>query len=422
MYRYRPPALRALALVLILPLAACSLVKTVPAPRTQATPSAPVLLPALPIPDEAVPSGDEAPVRTPQAAMPWLKPSGWNALPGWRDDNLAEAWPAWQQSCAGLKRQSAWRKVCTTAEKINNPDSGRVRDFFEDHFRVYQVNQNEGVIDGLVTGYYEPLLRGSRDLSWKYRYPLYSPPDDLLAVDLSSVYPELKNLRLRGRIEGRKIVPYYTRADLSSGKGNLNGKELLWVDDPVELFFLEVQGSGRVQLESGEMLRVGYADQNGYPYKSIGKWLIEKGELTLAQASMQGIKEWARQNPGRLTDLLNVNPSQVFFRLLPSNNGNGPLGALGVPLTPERSIAVDPRAHPLGAPVWLATTQPNSPESLNRLMFAQDTGGAIRGNVRADFFWGFGDEAGKKAGGMKQRGRMWLILPRDYPLSTLIRN
>lgn len=409
--RSLPILLTALAL-----LTACSPSPIAPITRLSASKPGAGTPPATFTPASTSEPATEAIVKTSPGTATWLKPASWNDLPGWTADDLTQAWPAWQQSCKGTKRQSAWRPVCLASEQLNTPDRAQIRAFFEENFKVYQINQAEGGIDGLVTGYYEPLLRGSRDISWKYRYPLYSPPDDLLVVDLGSVYPELKNLRLRGRIEGRKIVPYYTRADLSAGKGKLNGKELAWVDDPVELFFLEVQGSGRLQLENGDMLRVGYADQNGYPYKSIGKWLIEKGELTPAQASMQGIKEWARRNPGRLTELLNINPSQVFFRELPNTDG-GPLGALGIPLTSERSIAIDPRAHPLGAPIWLATTQPNATEPLNRLMFAQDTGGAIRGNVRADFFWGFGDEAGKKAGAMKQKGRMWILLPRDYPIA-----
>ena len=183
--------------------------------------------------------------------------------------------------------------------------------------------------------------------------------------------------------------------------------------DPIELFFLQVQGSGRVELPDGRRVRVGYAEQNGHPYQSIGRWLVEKGELKLEQASMQGIQAWARANPKRLNELLNANPSFVFFRELP-DSGGGPLGALGVPLTAGRSIAVDPRAIPLGAPVFLSTTQPLSEQPLQRLVMAQDTGGAIKGAVRADFFWGFGAEAGAQAGRMRQKGEMWALLPNAY--------
>jgi membrane-bound lytic murein transglycosylase A len=188
------------------------------------------------------------------------------------------------------------------------------------------------------------------------------------------------------------------------------------VDDAVELFFLQIQGSGRVQLEDGSMLRLGYADQNGHPYRSVGRWLVERGELPLEKASLQGIQAWARQNPARMNDMLNYNASYVFFRELPADLP-GPLGALGVPVTARRSVAVDPRFVPLGAPVYIATTWPNTAKPLNRLMLAQDTGGAIRGPVRADYFWGFGADAAREAGRMRQPLRMWVLLPKDYPLN-----
>lgn len=395
-----------------------------PAPVTPPPVAPPdVKPPVLPLPAEpvaptvpVVPSEAE-PAKAAVSVMEWLKPAPWQDLPGWKDDDLTQAWPAFVQSCKALRRKAGWQAVCAAAERQTSQDADALRGFFEKQFNLFQVMQTDGGLDGLVTGYYEPLLRGSREFNWKYRFPLYAPPDDLLVVDLSSVYPELKNLRLRGRLQGKKIVPYFNRGEIESGKASMRGKEVAWVDDPVELFFLQVQGSGRIQMDNGEVMRIGYADQNGHPYKSIGKWLVEQGELTLDKASMQGIKDWGRRNPDKLSDLLATNPSYVFFRELPNAQG-GPLGSLGVPLTAERSIAVDPRGIPLGAPVWLASTRPNSSELLNRLVIAQDTGGAIRGNVRADFFWGFGDEAGQKAGAMKQKGRMWLMLPLDYPVAT----
>lgn len=233
----------------------------------------------------------------------------------------------------------------------------------------------------------------------------------MITVDLGSAYPELKSLRLRGRLVGNKLVPYWSRAEIQAGKGVSSGDVLAWADDPIALFFLQVQGSGRIALPNGDQLRVGYADQNGYPYKSIGKWLIDRGEITAGQATMQGIQQWARANPSRLNELLANNPSYVFFRKLPSGTG-GPLGAMGVPLTNGHSIAIDPRYTPLGTPVWLATTYPASREPLRRLVYAQDTGSAIKGAVRADFFWGFGDQAGEQAGRMRQAGEMWLLLPK----------
>jgi membrane-bound lytic murein transglycosylase A len=389
-----------------------------PSPAVPVTPT-PALEPPAPEPSAAAPP--QEPARPVPIAMPWLKPAVFAQLPGWRDDDLTLAWPAWLQSCRGLRGNPAWSSVCQAAMQIPGvPDSSEIRAFMERYFQPWQINQSDGGIDGLVTGYYEPLLRGSRYPTSRYRYPIYGPPDDMLVVDLATIYPELKNLRLRGRLQGNKVVPYWSRAEIEAGTAPVRGKEILWVDDPLELFFLQVQGSGRVRLDNGnnggEIVRVGYADQNGYPYRSIGKWLIEKGEIAPDKASMQGIKDWARKNPERLTELLNANPSYVFFHELPV--GAGPLGALGVPLTGERSIAVDPRGIPLGAPVWLATTRPNAKDALNRLVLAQDTGSAIRGNVRADYFWGYGEDAGKLAGAMKQKGRMWVLLPRDYPIVT----
>ncbi|NTV96411.1 MAG: murein transglycosylase A [Thiobacillus sp.] len=384
-----------------------------PAPSLPApAPSAPE--PAVAVPP-TVPASAPEMIKTAPVAMDWLKAGAWSDLPGWKTDDLKAAWPAWLQSCAVIQRQSAWRDVCAEAARLANPDAESIRAYFKNRFTPYQVREVDGTAEGLVTGYYEPLLRGSRTLTPKYRYPLRAPPDDLLVIDLSTVYPELKSLRLRGRLDGNKVVPYFTRGDIEAGRTPVPGREIAWVDDPVELFFLQVQGSGRIRLESGETMRVGYAEHNGHPYRSIGKWLVERGELTLDKASMQGIKDWARAHPERLPELMAANPSYVYFRELPDQDG-GPLGALGVPLTGERSIAVDPRALPLGAPVWLATSRPNANAALNRLMLAQDTGGAIQGNVRADFFWGFGEEAGKLAGAMKQKGRLWLLLPRDYPL------
>ncbi|MFM9970952.1 MAG: murein transglycosylase A [Burkholderiales bacterium] len=279
----------------------------------------------------------------------------------------------------------------------------------------WRIATAEGNTQGLVTGYYEPLLRGSRTRQGAFQIPLYSAPDDLLTIDLSAINPELRNMRLRGRIEGRRVVPYFSRAEIDAGTAPLKGKELVWVDDVIEAFFLQIQGSGRIQFNNGDTLRLGYADQNGHPYISIGRVLIEQGELRSSDASMQGIQAWARANPSRLAELLAQNPSYVFFRELPRSSSDpnlGPPGALGVALTPQRSIAVDPRFIPLGAPIYLATTRPNKDEPLNRLVFAQDTGGAIRGAVRADYFWGFGAAAGAEAGRMRQQGRLWLLWPK----------
>jgi membrane-bound lytic murein transglycosylase A len=345
-----------------------------------------------------------------------LKPVGWDALPGWSEDRLTEAWNAFLRSCGTLRSRPAWQPVCASAATIDPADEAGIRQFFEGSFVPHALVNPDGSDSGMITGYYEPLLKGSRTRSAAYRFAIYAVPDDLLTIDLTEVYPELKNMRLRGRLDGKRVVPYYPRADIETGMGGAAGKELLWAEDAVDLFYLQVQGSGRVLLDTGETVRVGYADQNGHPYRSIGRVLVDRGELTLDQASMQGIKAWAERNPDRVTELLNQNASYVFFKESPAT-ADGPTGSLGVPLTAGRSLAVDTRAVPMGAPVFLATTFPNSTQPLNRLMVAQDTGGAIRGAVRADFFWGFGEEAGAQAGRMRQSGRMWVLLPRGFVLT-----
>lgn len=350
-------------------------------------------------------------------------------LPATRDDDWAAAWPAFVQTCRALGKREAWRKVCADAAALNAADGARVKQFFAtgfDGFRLLAETVDdsrppETRSSGLVTGYYEPVLAGSRSQSARFSSPLYRVPSDLLVVDLASVYPELASLRLRGKQQGRRIVPYPTRGEIAGGN-LLAGQELLWVDDPVEAFFLQVQGSGRIRFDDGATIRVGFADQNGHPYKSIGRWLIEQGELSADQASMQGIKAWVARNPPRLRELLDSNPSFVFFRELPLGDpAAGPVGALGVPLTPGRSVAADPRYIPLGAPIVLATTDPTTRAPLTRPLLAQDTGGAIRGPLRFDFFWGLGSEAGEIAGRQRYEGSVWLLVPRGSTPEELLR-
>jgi membrane-bound lytic murein transglycosylase A len=355
-----------------------------------------------------VPCKDQEP---PKPAEPALQPAAYGDLPGWQGDDLLPAFQAFVNQCASLQKQALWRAACNSASTAAPTDASSVRAWFESQLRPWQLVNPDGNRTGLVTGYYEPILKGSRTRKSPYTTPVFGVPEDLIVVDLGELYPELKHMRLRGRLEGRKLVPYYSRADWAQQEDKR--KSLLWVDDPIDFFFMQIQGSGQIELDDGSRIRLNYADQNGHPYRSIGRWLIDKGELKPEQASMQGIKAWARANPKRLQELLNTNPSLVFFRELKAE-GSGPQGAMGLALTPERSIAVDPRITPLGAPVWLATTQPNSDAPLQRLMLAQDTGGAIRGPVRADFYWGSGPAAGSQAGKMKQSGSMWVLLPRDH--------
>jgi membrane-bound lytic murein transglycosylase A len=397
--------LQAGCLCAFLALAGCETVKPPPAPPPQ--PQPPVVTPAPPV----VP----VPAPPPVTAGGVLRRADWSQLPGWREDDPALAWEPFLAGCRVLSKQDAWRAVCAAAEGISSPGREQARRFFELNFTPFQLVQPDGGEEGVVTGYYEPLLRGSRTRSSRFRYPVRGVPDDLLVIDLAELYPELKGMRLRGRLDGRRVVPYYSREEIEQGRSDASGKVILWVDDAIELFFLQIQGSGRVALDTGETVRVGYGEQNGYPYRSIGRLLVERGELPLEKASMQGIQAWARANPGKATDLLNQNASYVFFNEAPAGLP-GPYGALGVPLTAQRSVAVDRTFVPLGAPVFLATTWPLSSRPLNRLMLAQDTGGAIRGAVRADFFWGFGEEAAREAGRMKQALRMWVLLPNGYPV------
>jgi membrane-bound lytic murein transglycosylase A len=382
-------------------------------------PPAPPVVPTPP----AVPSPPAPPLPA------TYRTAAWSALPGWGDDPIHEAWPAYIAGCRALvaspTRQALWQPACAAATRIDGNSTGAVRAFFESHFIPYQVAAADGADTGLITGYYEPLLAGSHTKSARYPVPLYGVPDDLLVIDLAALYPELRDKRLRGRVEGRRVVPYWPRADIEAGRASVDSNTLVYVDDPVEAFFLQIQGSGRIRLDDGATMRVGYADQNGHPYRSIGRVLIDRGELTLPEATMQGIRDWGRRNPDKLAALLDENPSYVFFREVPPPSPgtlaaeiDGPFGSLGVPLLSERTIAVDPRSIPLGTPVYLATTYPLSDEPLRRLVLAQDTGGAIRGAVRGDFFWGFGDGAGRQAGRMRQQGRMWILWPKDAPLPT----
>lgn len=371
----------------------------------------------------------EKPAPAVQIIKP-LKPASWSDLPGWSDDKtLTEAFPAQLQSCNALGKKPGWQEACNAARALSDKqrqDPSALRAYYQKYYQPYQLVQNDGAGNGLFTGYYEPLLQGARQAGSRARYPIYGVPPNLLTIELGDLFPELKGKRVRGRLTSdNKVIPYWTREQIDADPTRINAKTLAWVDDPIELFFLQIQGSGRVQMPDGSRLRVGYADQNGQPYQSIGSVLIKQGALTKDTASMQGIQNWARNNPGKVQALLNANPSYVFFRVLPTDPNNpdaGPPGALGVPLTPGRSIAIDPRATPLGAPVWLDTTLPNSNKPMQRLVLAQDTGGAIKGAVRADFFWGFGAEAGKEAGRMKQPGQMWTLLPPAAVPADKVRN
>lgn len=398
------------ACLALLYLAACS--SAPPQPPAAAGQVCPACPASTPCPVCAAPAPQpEAPAAAPLAR------AAWEDLPGWATDDLRPAWPAFLESCKALQKRARWplwQPACTAAASVDASDNAALHAFFEREFIPFAATNPDGSRHGMITGYYEPLLAGARTRDAKNRFPLHAVPADLLTIELGDVLPDLKNRRLRGRLVGNKVLPYWSRAEISAREEKApQTPTLFWVDDAVEAFFLQIQGSGRVKLPSGETVRIGYADQNGHPYHSIGRLLIERGELQPGAASMQGIQAWARAHPQKLDELLNANPSYVFFRELPSSLGpdSGPIGALGVPLTAERSIAVDPRYVTLGAPVFLATDETTTAGPLQRLMLAQDTGGAIKGVVRADFFWGFGADAGARAGRMKAQGQMWVLLP-----------
>lgn len=351
------------------------------------------------------------------------RPVPWGELDGFDQESLADAWPAFEQSCVVLSSSGQpWDQICTEVKLLGEADEATRRAFLRARFVPHQVNPGPDNRDGLVTGYYEPLLEGSLKRDKRFRYALYGRPDNLLVIDLGDLYPELAGQRLRGRLEGKRVIPYFSREQINNGASPLKGKELLWVDDPVALFFLHIQGSGVVRLRDGSLVGVGYADQNGHPYKAIGAALIARDEIPREKVSLQSIRAWLRDNPDKAEELMNNNPSYVFF-VLRDNVEQGPLGSLGVPLTGGRSIAVDRKYIRLGLPVWLETTLPvvedsSAPDGsqkeigYSRLVFAQDTGGAISGAVRADLFWGRGRLAEEYAGRMKQPGKMFVLLPR----------
>lgn len=343
----------------------------------------------------------------------------WSELPGWDTDNLQEAWQAFLESCRTLRFRPEWTTPCTAAQSVTAGSSASLRAYFESNFEPYKIVKRTGSTrqeTGLVTGYFEPLLRGSRTASAQFVAPLYAPPPDLLIVDLAALYPELKGKRVRGRLDANKVVPYYTRAELAADPA-VRGNEIVWIDSAFDALMLEVQGSGRVQLPDGTVIRLQYADQNGQPYHSVGRYLVQIGALTVEQATLPGIRGWLVAHPERLQEVLNANPSVVFFSEAPLGDPNlGPKGAQGIALTAGRSIAVDPAWIPLGTPVFLVTTLPDSDLPLQRLVIAQDTGGAISGAPRADYFCGSGPQAADLAGRMRQQGSLWMLWPRDVAL------
>lgn len=348
----------------------------------------------------------------PMQSQTKYQPVSWQDLPGWPGNEMLASFKAWKSGCVRLKNQVVWSPVCAEAMQLAE-DETAIRSFLESRLQPLQIQNANGTTDGLITGYYEPIYRGSLTQTGMARYPLYGVPKNLITVALDDVYPELKGKRLRGKLIGQKLVAYPDRAEIT--RKGVDAPILAWLNDPLDVQFMQVQGSGRVRLDNGNELRLGYADQNGRPYSPIGRWLVQQGEIPASEVSMQSIRAWAASHPDKIEPLLDSNPSYVFFRTLPASNG-GPIGSLNIPLTAEYSIAVDPATIPLGSPVFLATTRPDNQTPVQKLVAAQDTGGAIKGQVRADYFWGTGPDAGELAGKMKQPGKLWLLWPKSAPL------
>lgn len=335
------------------------------------------------------------------------RPVALSQVPGAMADPLDGLADAIGRQCALAKPPGDWPRWCAEfAAERQQP-----RQWLERRFLAQEL-VDESRPEGLVTGYYEPLIRGSLTRESARQVPIRARPSDLLTIDLVAVEPKLQGLRLRGRVDGQRVVPYFSREVLSSRLPPAD--EILgWADDPVDLFFVEIQGSGRVALRDGSQLRIGYADQNGHPYRAIGRTLIDRGALPSADVTAPAIKQWLRGNPGNAPAVMNSNPSQVFFRALPGepDPGAGPPGAMAVPLTPLRSVAVDRRQIPLGTILFVSTTDPLTGQPIERFMVAQDTGGAIVGGKRLDLFWGAGARAEEAAGRMKAPARIWRLVP-----------
>ncbi|MGB7401691.1 MAG: murein transglycosylase A [Arcobacter sp.] len=317
-------------------------------------------------------------------------------------DDLSLALDVFKKACTKSSRKETFEEVCLKANDTTNPKA-----FFEKNFTPYKLYNKNGTDKGTITGYYEPLLHGSFTKTDKYKYPVYKVPDDLITVDLRSVYPQLKKFTLRGKIKGNRLIPYEARKNISK---NENQDVLLYVDNNIELYFLHIQGSGKVELPNGDLINIGYANQNGQQYNSIGKYMISKGYIggkSDYSASVQGMKKWFYDNPNKVNEIMNKNPSYIFFE----KRLQGATGSLGVELVPERNLAVDTRYIPLGMPVFINTKNPVTNKEINQLMVAADTGGAIKGDIRADFFWGFAKEAEKYAGRMKEAGELYILVP-----------
>lgn len=328
------------------------------------------------------------------------KKSSFEELPDWSIQNHNKNLELFVNSCKTSKTKAIYKDLCQKATTATD-----AKLFFMQNFIPHQIiNNKNGSDTGLLTGYYEPFIRASLEKKEPYIYPIYTTPKDLITVELDSIYGELKKYRLRGKLEGNKLKPYPTREQID--KNGVEADTLCYTDSKIDLFFLEVQGSGVVILDDNKSIYIGYDNQNGHKYNSIGKYLIDKGEIQKDSVSLQSIKEWLLKNPKRADEVLNHNSSKIFFK----QNQTSAKGAMGVVLTPWDSIAVDKEYTDLGSMLYLSATDKNF--NLNKIVTAQDTGGAIKGSVRADLFLGQGEEAQKIAGKLQATLNLWVLLPK----------
>lgn len=362
----------------------------------------------------------EPPAAPVAGARMELRPLGYGDLPGWSEDSAAEVLPALLRSCDRVLRLPTdrsvghdgiagtvadWYAPCAAARRIAPGDHEATRAMFETFFLPWQVSA-DGNTDGLFTGYFEPEIAGSKQRRGRFNIPVLGKPADLVSVDLSRFRPEMRGEQIVGRVEAGRLLPYPARKDIETGAIDGRAPVLAWTDDPVDFAIMQIQGSGRVRLDDGSVLRLGVAGTNGHKFVGIGKVMRDEGLLS-GDSTMPAIRAWLKDHPAEAADLLGRNPRYIFYAV---NPGDGPLGTEGVALTPLRSVAVDPRHIPLGAPLWVETTDPDG-KPLRRLMMAQDTGAAIKGPVRGDLFWGSGEAAFAQAGKMKSPGRLVLFLP-----------
>ena len=340
--------------------------------------------------------------KTPQILsdkMPktYLVKEKFSSLPSWEDENYDKALKSFINSCKTKKTKKLYGALCQKAKQTKD-----AKIFLQDNFTPFKISSKNAKDIGLLTGYYEAQLYGSLNKTKKFKYPIYNTPKDLVSVNLSSIYPKLKHFRLRGRVVGNKLIPYYKRSEFDK----IDADVICYTDSKIDLFFLEIQGSGRVILDNNKTIFVSYDNQNGHKYRAIGRYLIDIEAIKKEDISLQSIHKWLEENPSRVDEVLNYNNSLVFF----TKSNTPATGALGIELTPNRSVAIDHHYIPLGAMLYLDAKVDNVQTS--QIVLAQDTGGAIKGAVRADLFLGYGDKALQKAGKLKSKLKLWILLPK----------